>query len=75
MLVVKCTMSAFQGDKGDTVSFHNNCCFSLKISSKAKLFMYKINVIGHIHTLVNGLKKFDSSFKGIILAKQLCTTV
>ena len=41
MLVVKCTMSAFQGDKGDTVSFHNNCCFSLKISSKAKLFMYK----------------------------------
>ena len=41
MLVVKCTMSAFQGDKGDTVSFHNNYCFSLKISNKAKLFMYK----------------------------------
>ena len=68
MLVVKYTMSAFQGDKGDTISFHNNCCFSLKISSKQSCSC--INVIEHIHTLVimNRLKKFDSSFTGMILA-------
>ena len=43
MLVMMCTMSTFQGDgqRWHCIhhSFHNNCCFSLKISSKTKYFL------------------------------------